>query len=147
MNSQKIISSIESAYLKNNKGALKKFYLEGSKNPSLALILERNIIKQQEKRLCNTPWGYTQFNNFEYKYRKLKEDKDLKSDTKNFWSLFKSMYPKTAVLRTILCRENRINAEKITPKADIFEKNYIWHSWKTYERSGVISDNYLLIKK
>jgi len=147
MNVNKILTSVENSYLKNSKSNLADFYNEGVKNPSVALILERGFIKYKQNEMVKTPYGYTKFNNLEYNYRKLKEDKTLKQETKNFWDEFRKMYKKTGILRTVLCQNDRIHPDKVTPKADIFQKNQLWHSWKTHENNRCLSDNYLILKK
>ena len=147
MNLNKIITAVKNSYIKNDKSQMSVFYKEGIKNPSVALILERSFIKGQQDKMVSNSYGYTQFNNLEYKYRILKEDKTLKQETKDFWNNFRKMYKKTGVLRTILCKNDRVKPDCITPKADIFEKNLLWHMWKTHENNCCLADNYLILKK
>jgi len=147
MNVSKILSTVENSYIKNDKAQMASFYKEGIKNPSVALILERGFVKNKQDLLVGTPYGYTQFNNLEYKYRMLKEDKSLKQETKDFWNEFRKMYKKTGVIRTVLCQNDRIRPDRVTPKATIFEKNLLWHMWKTHENNSCLADNYLILKK
>ena len=147
MNINKILTSVENSYLKSDQTNLANFYKEGAKNPSVALVLERGFIKNKQDEMVSNPYGYTQFNNLEYKYRMLKEDKTLKQETKDFWNEFRKMYKKTGVLRTVLCKSDRIHPDKVTPKADIFENNLLWHMWKTHENNRCLADNYLVLKK
>lgn len=147
MNVSKILTTVENSYIKNDKTQLANFYKEGLKNPSLALIMERGFIRKVQDKMISNVNGYTKFNNLEYNYRILKEDKTLKQDTKAFWNKFRKIYNKTGVLRTILCKNDRVKPDCVTPKADIFEKKFIWHMWKTHEDNRCLADNYLILKK
>lgn len=146
MNINKFTCYIKNSYLNADKKSMSAFYNEGVKNPSLALVFERAFIRSQQDKLVKTPWGYTHFNNLEFKYRELKEDKSIKTSANAFFKHFKKLYPKTAILRTILCKMDRIRIDNVTPRADLFEKNHIAHSLKTYEKARVFSDNYLILK-
>lgn len=147
MNINKITGYVKNSYLNGDAKSLLAFYKEGMTNPSLALVAERDfVLSRQDKFVKNGYGGYSHFNNLECKYRLLKEDKSLKSVIKGFWKSFKKLYPRTAILRTILCKMGRIRMDKVTPKADLFEKNYIAYSLKIGIRDRVVSDNYLIIK-
>ena len=147
MNIDKITGYIKNSYLNGDTKSLLAFYKDGMNHPSLALVVEKDFVRSQQDTFVKRGYGgYSHFNNLERKYRLLKEDKLLKSVTKDFWKCFKKLYPKTAILRTILCKMDRIRIDKVTPKADLFDKNHIEHSLKMYKNARVLSDNYLIIK-
>ena len=138
----KITTNVKNAYLKNDTQALKNFYEDGLKHPSMALILERNFIKNTQDEMAKDFYGYTQFNNLEYKYRCLKNDKDIKTQFKNFWNTFRKLYPKTGIIITVLCINDRLKSDYTTPKADFFTKNFLDHQNKTLKKYNLLTDNY-----
>lgn len=147
MDVNKITGYVKNAYLSGNKKDLCVFYKEGRHNPALAMFVERDFVRSQQDKIVKNYFGYTTFNHLEYKFRKLKEDKELLALSKDFWNQFKKLYPKTGVLRTVLCKFDRVKIDKVTPKADVFEKHHIAHFWLTHEKNNVLSNNYLIIKK
>lgn len=148
MNINKIVMSVENSYLKHSTNSLKDFYKEGIKNPSVAMVFERHIIKSKQDKMVKQGYrGYTEFNQLECKYRNLKENKVVKLEQEAFWNKFRKLYPKTGVLRSILCKNDRIEPNKINPKAEGFQKKFFLYMLETHERNGCFADNYLIIKK
>ena len=133
MNISKIQSSVNKAYLSLNSPVqnLKTFYKEGLKNPTVALILEkdeiRNITKQQ---FLKGEEGFNAHIKSKANYERLKSSSDLQSDKSRFWHRFAELYPRSAVLRTLLIKFDRVNSQEVMPVADDNLRNAIYNSHK-----------------
>ena len=121
MNISKIQSSVNKAYLATScpVQSLKTFYKEGLKNPSLALILEKDEIRNITRgQFLKGEDGFKAHVKSKMNYDKLKSTSELQSVKSEFWHKFAELYPRTALLRALLVKFDKVSTNEVTPVAD-----------------------------